>query len=216
MATRPRDEVVHARGKPLILQLDAAGNPSRWINYEQAAYYYVKDLVLWSIGEDGMRLNGGMSRMTGTRSFLDMSTIIAVRGELDTKHLFRPPVLTNRSLFRRDQNLCAYCGNEFQPTILTRDHVIPRALKGKDVWTNVVTSCAGCNKRKDDAPTPEAAGMKLLYVPYTPSRSEYLLLMNRTVLADQMEFLKAKIPADSRIHTPNLRDTMMQLKAKTN
>lgn len=31
--------------------------------------------------------------------------------------------------------------------------------------------------------------MKLLAVPYTPNLAEYLILSNRLILADQMEFL---------------------------
>lgn len=195
------DEHVNAKGKPLILQLDAAGNPARWINFEQAAFYYAKDLVAWSMGIDGMRIYGGTQQRTGLRSFLDLNTIIAVRGELGDKQMFRTPTLTNRALFRRDQNICAYCGNEYTPMGLSRDHVTPRSHGGKDVWTNVVTACGGCNKVKD-ARTPEQAHMKLLYIPYAPNRAEYLILMNRTILADQMEFLKARVTKDSRILRP--------------
>jgi hypothetical protein len=195
-----RDEHVIAKGKPLILQLDAAGNPARWINYEQACFYYAKELVAWSVGEDGMRIFGGTNRQ-GNRSYLDLNTIIAVRGELGDKQIFRTPTLTNRALFRRDQNICAYCGNELTPMHLSRDHVTPRSHGGRDIWTNVVTACGGCNKVKD-ARTPEQANMKLLYIPYAPNRAEYLILMNRTILADQMEFLKARVTKDSRILKP--------------
>jgi len=201
MLAQQKDETVHAKGKPLILQLDVAGNPSRWINYEQAAFYYAKDLVAWSMGADGFRLHGGKSRMTGARSFLDLNTIIAVRGQLGDKQLFRVPTLTNRTLFRRDQNMCAYCGDEFTASALTRDHITPRSRGGRDVWGNVVASCGPCNKLKD-ARTPEEAHMKLLYVPYAPNRAEYLILNNRTILADQMDFLKAKVTKESRILNP--------------
>jgi hypothetical protein len=189
-----------ANGRPLILQLDAGGNPSRWINYEDAAYYYAKDLIAWTVGNDGYKIWGGTDK-AGLRSFMELNTIIAVKGEMGDKHLFRPPALSNRTLFRRDQNICAYCGNEFGTTSLTRDHIIPRSRKGEDKWKNVVTACGSCNKFKDDR-TPEEAGMKLLYVPYAPSRAEYLILMNRTILADQMEFLKARLQPGSRILNP--------------
>ena len=195
------DEAVLAKGKPLILQLDVAGNPSRWINYEQAAFYYAKDLVAWSMGEDGIRLHGGKSRMTGLRSFLDLNTIIAVRGQLGDKQLYRTPTLTNRTLFRRDQHICAYCGDEFNAGSLTRDHIVPRSRGGKDVWANVVAACGPCNKLKDDR-TPDESGMKLLYVPYAPNKSEYLILMNRTILADQMSFLRDRVTKESRILNP--------------
>jgi hypothetical protein len=75
-----------------------------------------------------------------------------------------------------------------------------------DAWTNVVTCCERCNQRKGDR-TPEEAGMQLLYVPYAPSWAEHLILKNRNILADQMEFLLAFIPATSRIkHEDNHED----------
>ncbi|TFH10167.1 MAG: HNH endonuclease [Candidatus Thorarchaeota archaeon] len=200
MTTARKDEIVHAKGKPLILHIDVAGNPCRWINYEQAAFYYAKDLVAWSFGAEGMRIHGGINRQ-GLRSFLDLNTIIAVRGELGDKAMHRTPSLTNRALFRRDQHVCAYCGNEFGAAKLSRDHVTPRGKGGRDTWKNVVTACGSCNKHKD-CRTPEEASMKLLYIPYAPNRSEYLILMNRTILADQMEFLKARVTKDSRILQP--------------
>lgn len=190
-----------ARDHPLILQLDAAGNPCRWITYEDAAYYYAKDLVAWTPTDEGFTIYGGENSATGIQSSIDMNTIIAVKGEMSGKGLYRVPTLTNRALFRRDQNICAYCGQDFKPEDLTRDHVHPRSRGGADKWINVVTACGGCNKYKDDR-TPEEADMKLLYVPYAPNRAEYLILMNRTILADQMEFLMAKVSKNSRLLNP--------------
>lgn len=186
---------------PLILQLDKAGNPCRWINYEEAAYYYAKNLVAWSIGQEGYTIFGGKSRMTGDRSFMDLNTIIAIDGEMSGAHLHRVPVLTNRGLFRRDHLVCAYCGGQFKHEDLTRDHIHPRSRGGKDNWTNVVASCGGCNKLKDDR-TPDEANMKLLYLPYAPSRSEHLILMNRNILADQMDFLLKQVHKHSRLLNP--------------
>lgn len=187
--------------RPLILQLDAAGNPQRWITFETAAIYYAKDLVAWTPTEDGFQIHGGKSRMTGSRSFMDLANIVAVRGEISGKGLYRVPTLTNRALFRRDQHICAYCGNEFSHDILTRDHVTARATGGKDVWTNVVAACGGCNRRKADNDLSDI-DMELLYLPYAPNRSEFLILMNRTILGDQLDFLKARVTKDSRIINP--------------
>lgn len=186
---------------PLILQLDASGNPCRWITYEEAAYYYAKDLVAWTPSNDGFTIYGGTNRFTCSRSFMDMNTIIAVRGQLNVRNVSRTPTLTNLALFRRDQRMCAYCGEIFTRENLTRDHVIPRSRGGRDIWTNVVTSCGNCNKHKD-ARTPEEAGMKLLYVPYAPSIAEHLILMNHNILSDQMEFLRSKLPKHSRVLNP--------------
>ena len=101
-------------------------------------------------------------------------------------------------LFRRDQHICAYCGNRFLVGDLSRDHVQPVSKGGPNIWTNVVTACHSCNKYKDDR-TPEQAGMELYYVPYTPNRAEWLILQNRKILADQMDFLIAKVPRESRL-----------------
>ena len=34
----------------------------------------------------------------------------------------------DRALFERDRHTCLYCGSSFRPSLLTRDHVLPRAL----------------------------------------------------------------------------------------
>jgi hypothetical protein len=63
----------------------------------------------------------------------------------------------------------------------------------------VVTAGRGSNYNKSDR-TPELSGMELLYLPYVPNRAEYLILTNRRILADQMDFLAQHVPAQSRLH----------------
>ena len=41
--------------------------------------------------------------------------------------------------------------------------------------------------------------MELLYLPYVPNRAEFLILSNRQILADQMDFLARHVPAKSRV-----------------
>ena len=41
--------------------------------------------------------------------------------------------------------------------------------------------------------------MSLLAVPYVPNRAEYLVLSNRRIFADQMEFLKKRVGKSSRL-----------------
>lgn len=197
---------------PLVLALDVTGQPHRWINYEQSAYYYAKEAVVWSMSPIEFTLRGGTNAKTGMQSTLTINTIIAVRGHGHgkLKHDYVPP-LTNKALFRRDLNLCAYCGDEFKSADLTRDHVAPKAQGGVNRWTNVVTACASCNKRKDDR-TPEEAGMQLLYVPYEPNRAEWLILENKKILADQMQFLLKQVPKHSRLHGQSATDYFMEKK----
>ncbi|NMM09018.1 MAG: HNH endonuclease, partial [Polaromonas sp.] len=108
------------------------------------------------------------------------------------------PGLTNSKLFARDRNVCAYCGGHFVEEHLTREHIIPFAQNGVDIWMNVVTACRPCNHRKSSR-TPEQADMPLLYTPYVPSLWEDFILRNRRILADQMEFLMSHLPKSSRL-----------------
>lgn len=182
-----------------ILQLDINGQPNEWISWQDAAVYHAKGLVSWSLGEYETVIRGGNNRITGEQSIIKTSSIIAVKGAIG-KRRHRIPALNNTELFRRDRCTCAYCGQVFSEHKLTRDHIIPRYLKGQDVWMNVVTCCSKCNQKKD-CKTLEEAGMTLLYAPYVPSKAEHLILANRNVLADQMEFLMAFVPANSRLRT---------------
>jgi len=189
------------RELPLVLQLDVSGNPQQWITYETSAYHYSKGNIAWAMGEVEFDLRGGICAATGKQSLLSINTIIAIKGHPNAKamkHYNRVP-LTNKTLFRRDQNVCGYCGHTFSTTHLTRDHVIPTSRNGLNKWMNVVTACAPCNKLKDDKML-EDTNMELLYVPYVPNRAEWLLLQNRKVLADQMEFLMKRVPKVSRLH----------------
>jgi len=108
------------------------------------------------------------------------------------------PPLNNRELFHRDRSICAFCGGQFNPLKLTCDHILPMSRGGGDAWMNVVTACRTCNQKKGNR-TPEEAHMHLLYAPYIPNRAEFLILANRRILADQMEFLKQHVSANSRI-----------------
>ena len=177
---------------PLILRLDVAGAPITWVPWQDAACLYCRNMVAWTAGDSVFTINGGMNRMTGLRSFIDINSIIAIKRSASHKHPKRNiPPLTNRELFLRDAHLCMYCGGRFRESALTRDHVIPFSRGGTDCWSNVVTACKNCNTHKGNK-TPEEARMALLAIPYVPNWAEYLVLSNRKILSDQMEFLKAQ------------------------
>jgi hypothetical protein len=173
---------------PSILKLDAGGLPVGWIRWQTAVVLYARDRVRWEAGEERFEIRGGTCAQTGQQSKIEIGSIIAVS---DRSKRFEKgvPLLTNRTLFQRDQNLCLYCGHHFSVNQLTRDHVIPASRGGLTIWENCVTACRGCNQKKDSR-TPEEATMPLLAVPYTPNLAEYLILQNRRILADQMAFLK--------------------------
>ena len=185
---------------PLILTLDTNGVPHRWVTWQHACFYYAKNQIAWTAGENAFTVHGGRNRVSGERSQITASSIIAIKGKAMAMRAFsHVPPLNNRELFHRDRYLCAYCGDIFAGTRLTRDHVIPFSRGGRDTWMNVVTACRACNEKKSDR-TPEKAHMELLYLPYVPNRAEYLILTNRRILVDQMEFLAQHVPAQSRLH----------------
>ena len=186
-------------GYPLILTLDTHGVPHRWISWQHACYYYAKDQVAWAMGAHAFTVYGGMNRITGERSSISAASIIAIKGKAMAMKAFgQVPPLNNRELFHRDRQICAYCADMFPISRLTRDHVTPFSRGGRDSWMNTVTACRACNERKGNC-TPEQAGMELVYLPYVPNRAEYLILTNRRILADQMEFLAQHVPAQSRL-----------------
>ena len=174
---------------PLILRLDVTGQPVKWIPWQEAASIYALGRVAWTAGEHIFPLKGGLCRRTGRRSIIEVNSIIAVKGEYKRQHLHAAPPLTNRELFRRDRHTCLYCGREQRDILLTRDHVKPISRGGRNHWRNVVTACKRCNTRKGSR-TPEEAHMPLLAIPYVPNLAEYLVLRNRRILGDQMEFLR--------------------------
>jgi 5-methylcytosine-specific restriction endonuclease McrA len=183
----------------LILALDMAGMPNRWVLIEQAITYHARDMVAWSLGATVCTYRGGVSRLTGLRSLLSTKSIIAIKGHAEFVRGHADPHLTNAALYRRDRHMCAYCAGQFREGDLSRDHVIPLHLGGRDRWMNVVTACRSCNTLKGGR-TPEAAHMPLIYAPYVPNRHEHLILQNRRILQDQMQYLMARVPKHSRLH----------------
>lgn len=180
-----------------VLALDASGTPRKWISTEDAIIYQAKKMVVWSLGETVATFRGGHQK-DGTLSTLSTPSIIAVRGKGFSIDKAGKVALTNKTLFARDRFICAYCGSKHTSSGLSRDHIIPRSRGGRDTWMNCVTACMKCNHSKSDA-LPAEAGLELLYVPYAPNHYENLILQNRNILADQMDYLLSGVPKNSRV-----------------
>lgn len=183
----------------LVLITDSTGTPRDWANLETAACYYAKEKVLWEVGGIVHTFLGGHNK-DGEQSEISISSILGVSGPLFGKQFYnRETVYADRMiLYARDRHICAYCGVIHEPRVLTIDHVLPKSKGGKNTWVNCVTACKPCNHRKGNR-TPEEARMQLLYVPYAPSIFEKMILKNRKILSDQMDFLKARVSKESRI-----------------
>jgi 5-methylcytosine-specific restriction endonuclease McrA len=185
-----------------VLRTDVSGMPLEWVGYQDAVRLYHLEQVAYTCGTLLYRVHGGICAKTGQRSIIEVNSIIATQGHnraLSKFHDRYVPPLNNPALFKRDSHVCLYCGETFRYRDLSRDHVTPVMLGGKDVWGNVVTACRRCNNHKAGR-TPEQAGMQLLAVPFIPTHAEYIYLQGRRVLADQMEFLRAHFPRSSPLH----------------
>lgn len=181
-----------------VLALDISGIPRQWISNESAITYHAKNAVAWSLGEVVAKFRGGIQR-DGTASYIESPSIIAIRGNGFDPNKHGKVALSNRTLFGRDRNVCAYCGDSFHNHHhLSRDHIVPKSKGGTNTWMNVVTACKPCNGKKDDM-TLKESGMQLLYIPYSPNWFESLILQNRNILADQMDYLMSGVPKHSRI-----------------
>jgi len=180
-----------------VLSLDSNGRILDWMSWQDATCLYVRDAVAWTLGGVCLTIHGGTCRATGNQSRIELHPIVASRGHARPSMIEPAPALTNTALFARDRYLCLYCGDHFHRVELTRDHVVPISRGGHDAWENVVTACLRCNVRKGGR-TPAQASMPLLAIPYRPSWVEHLILSNRNILADQMEFLRSHLPRHRR------------------
>lgn len=182
---------------PLILRLNAAGQPIEWLEWQQAVCLYARELVVWSLGDVVRRVAGGHSRFTGQQSVMELPSIIACGGE----RLARPRMsypLSNPTLFARDGFICMYCASHFPASQLTRDHIVPLSRGGRDRWENVVAACRRCNQHKANHLLEEIS-MELVALPYRPNNAEYLALLNsRRILGDQMAFLSSQFSSNGQ------------------
>jgi 5-methylcytosine-specific restriction endonuclease McrA len=182
------------------------------VDYRAAASLYHSGQVAYCCGSSLYRIRGGHSAKTGIRSVIEVNSIIATHGDTHTlernRERYTPP-LNNRTLFKRDANICMYCGGHFRVSELTRDHITPMSRGGSDTWTNVVTACRRCNNHKGGR-VPEEARLQLVAVPFTPTYAEYIYLKGRRVLADQMEYLLTHFPRTSPLHA-RLRDALAEV-----
>jgi len=114
-----------------ILRLNLAGQPIDWLNWEEAVCIYARDLVVWTLGDTVRKVHGGICRLTGNRSVVELPSIIACGGEQLARPRSNYP-LNNPTLFARDGHICMYCAREFASIQLTRDHIQPVSRAGAD------------------------------------------------------------------------------------
>lgn len=109
---------------------------------------------------------------------------------------------SRKNIFLRDDFTCQYCGLSFPESQLTYDHVIPKSLwktsnrSSATTWTNIVTACIGCNRKKSNK-TPRQANMPLKNLPIVPTKThKYLPISN------DLSKIRKHIPEEWIIYLP--------------
>jgi len=144
------------------LVLNASFEPLRIVHWQRA-------ITLWYQGKAEILSEHDTVVRAVTFSFRLPSVVrllkfVRVRGKRDTVPF------TRANIYRRDDYTCAYCSETFATEDLTFDHVVPQAQGGRRDWSNIVTACVPCNRRKG-ARTPTEAGMTLRRAPRKPEAS---------------------------------------------
>jgi 5-methylcytosine-specific restriction endonuclease McrA len=57
---------------------------------------------------------------------------------------------SRRSIYKRDNNQCQYCGARPGTLELSIDHLIPKSAGGIGDWNNMLLACIQCNRDKAD------------------------------------------------------------------
>lgn len=84
---------------------------------------------------------------------------------------------SRQNIYARDKHTCQYCGRRLTSDELTYDHVIPKFRGGKTKWSNIVTCCIQCNRKKGGR-SPQEAKMRLIRKPLRP---KWLPVMRITI-----------------------------------
>src|SRR5271167_3550327 len=70
---------VHGLGQ-MVLRTDVSGMPVEWIDYREAARLYHQEQVAYTCGTLLYRLHGGHNALTGRRTVVEVSSIVATVG----------------------------------------------------------------------------------------------------------------------------------------
>lgn len=133
------------------------------INYEPLNICSTRRaLGLLTTGKAGLLLNG-RGHIRTVRLSIPRPSVI--RLEYMVKRPRARVKLSKQEIFRRDSFTCQYCGKKAKG--LTIDHIIPRHRGGEHSWSNLVTACPECNRKKGGR-TLQEAKMTLLRIPHEP------------------------------------------------
>lgn len=113
----------------------------------------------------------------------------------------QPITFSRKNIFVRDNYSCQYCGKHLEARELTYDHVVPKSKWFSEThsptnWTNIVTACVPCNRKKGNR-TPKEANMPLINKPSVPNKNMlYLPILH------SLNRIKNEIPDEWIIYLP--------------
>lgn len=103
--------------------------------------------------------------IASARQTYRLPSIVALRSYIDRD---LPAAFTRYNLLLAHDFHCCYCGEKFDASMLTFEHIIPRCQGGRTDYFNIVPACQRCNSLKGGR-TPERAGMRIRRQPYWPT-----------------------------------------------
>ena len=136
-------------------------------------------------GEDGL--------VSSTLIYRIPEVLILTRHDAPPK---RQVNFCRKSIWKRDNFTCQYCGKRPPQDECTLDHILPKSLGGGTSWSNCVLACYQCNTQKADRRPEDAyrpkdkekskrwigpSPMRLLQ---TPQKPEYSVIKDRTKVLD--------------------------------
>ena len=132
--------------------MSSLGNPSLVLNADfQPLSYFPLSLCSWQNSIKAVFLNRVMiiesyeKEVHSPTQTYKLPSVVALKAFVTPQ---RRSAFTRFNVFLRDNFTCQYCMVSFSANNLTFDHIIPKYLNGKTIWTNVVSACTYCNLKK--------------------------------------------------------------------
>jgi 5-methylcytosine-specific restriction endonuclease McrA len=148
-----------------VLLLNASFEPLRVINWKRALTLLFSGKV--EVLEEYAREIHSVSLTVRLPAVVRLLKLIRVKSN--------GVKFSRQYIYARDRYECQYCGGTPPLSELTYDHVVPRALGGSTDWTNIVTCCIPCNRRKGGKPL-EQSGLHLRRKPRKPGWGPYMVM----------------------------------------
>lgn len=159
---------IAANGEPLVRvgQRELQGIIKQARNYESIVSQGQIRKCLQALEENGTIRKEGEPNRDGTlyrvlvpdeiqacRGYRAERVAAQVKGQVDHEDVDYYNVRENRAkVFERDGYQCHYCGKQLTRFTATLDHLKPVSAGGNNSFENLVTSCLGCNSRKNRKP----------------------------------------------------------------